>query len=142
MYQIRNIGKRFSRQEYVDIVQSMLDYVDVHSMNKDLFLRVLKNKYEQDLMDRILKIKENLCGDSVYDLDVLCELLYIVDESQFDEVKLPFLLYCDKETYCLSPQQLRRALTYCNVPLSQSDVDALTDDLCNNSDKTTNFSQF
>lgn len=59
----------------------MLDYVDVRSVNKELFLKVLGNKYEEKYMDNILKIKENLCGSSVYDLDSLCELLYIIDES-------------------------------------------------------------
>ena len=142
MYSIRNIGKRFSREEYADLIQGLLEYVDAHSMNKELFLKVLKSKYEEKLVDRILQIKEHLCGSNVYDLNSLCELLYIVDESQFDEVKLPFLLYCDKQTYCLSPQQLRSALSYCHIVLSQSDVDALTEDLCNNRDKATDFNQF
>lgn len=59
----------------------MLDYVDARSVNKELFLKVLRNKYEEKYMDNILKIKENLCGSSVHDLDSLCELLYIIDES-------------------------------------------------------------
>lgn len=96
MYSIRNIEKRFSMQEYTGLVQSLLDYVDVLSVNKELFLKVIRSKYEEESIDRILKIKESLCGSNTYDLNSLCELLYIVDESQFDEVKLPFLLYCDK----------------------------------------------
>ena len=96
MYTIRSIGNAYSKSTYVELVQQLMEYTDVHDLNRDLYVRVLRDYYGKEKLPRILEIKKELAGEDEFTLSSLCELMYVVDESDFDPVKLPFLIFCNK----------------------------------------------